>query len=119
MSLSLFRPRHATRTLFLRVVAFSSACAFLSLYPQISGLYGSQGIIPLHKSLKPSQNGSKSGKSPALIWTFEGLVNYFSSFSPNLLATLPETVGLSPELTLDLVCLLAGGLAMALTLMPK
>ena len=111
-----FRPRHLTRTLFLRVVAFSYACAFLSLYPQIAGLYGPNGVVPLHKSL---QSPPKETDTSQLVWTFEGLVKYLASFRPNLLQTLPGQLGLSPELALDLVCLLAGGLAIALTLMPK
>ena len=43
-----------TRTLFLRIVAVCYAMAFISLYPQIAGLYGPNGILPAYMILKTS-----------------------------------------------------------------
>ena len=43
-----------TRTLFLRLVAVCFATAFVSLYPQIQGLYGPNGILPVYMVLKES-----------------------------------------------------------------
>lgn len=40
------------RTLFLRLVAVCFAMAFVSLYPQIPGLYGPNGILPVYMVLK-------------------------------------------------------------------
>jgi hypothetical protein len=43
-----------TRTLFLRLCGLCYAMAFLSLYPQIAGLYGPNGLLPVHGLLDPS-----------------------------------------------------------------
>ena len=40
-----------TRSLFLRIVSLCYAIAFSSLYPQISGLYGPKGLLPVHTLL--------------------------------------------------------------------
>ena len=44
------------RTLFLRLVAVCFAMAFVSLYPQILGLYGPNGILPVYMLLKENTN---------------------------------------------------------------
>jgi hypothetical protein len=41
-----------TRTLFLRLVSVCFATAFISLYPQIPGLYGPNGVLPVYMLLK-------------------------------------------------------------------
>ena len=41
-----------TRTLFLRLVSVCFSMAFVSLYPQIPGLYGPNGILPVYMVLK-------------------------------------------------------------------
>ena len=91
-----------TRTLFLRICAACYSMAFISLYPQISGLYGPQGLLPVHSMLKiTSLDPWELVKSkPTLLW-----------FSGQL--------GLSPDLMMDLICLLGTFLAFFMALYPS
>ena len=47
-----------TRTLFLRIVSVCYAMAFISLYPQVPGLYGPNGVLPVYMVLKQNTESS-------------------------------------------------------------
>ena len=51
-----------TRTLFLKICAICYSIAFLSLYPQISGLYGPNGLLPVHSLLDSSSALNKNNE---------------------------------------------------------
>jgi len=88
-----------TRTLFLRICAICYSMAFLSLYPQISGLYGPNGILPVHGKLDPSPALNKNQiYSPSKLWEL------FKS-KPTLL-WYSGIFGLSPDLMMDFLCLI-------------
>ena len=44
-----------TRALFLRLLGFVYFCAFVSLWTQIDGLIGSNGILPIASFLQEAQ----------------------------------------------------------------
>jgi len=61
------------RTLFLQCVSLSFAVAFHSLYTQIPGLYGDQGVLPARAALDTSRIISENivdlmMESPTLLW---------------------------------------------------
>ncbi|KAK2494419.1 hypothetical protein MC885_013989 [Smutsia gigantea] len=58
------------RQLFLQGVAAVYMCAFASLYTQIPGLYGTEGILPARKTLRPQGKGcwQQLWESPTLLW---------------------------------------------------
>ena len=95
-----------TRTLFLRICAICYAMAFLSLYPQIPGLYGPQGLLPIHGFFtdfdwtKPSEVYQVLKDRPTLLW--------FST-----------ALGLTPDLMLDLLCLAGTALGLLAALKPS
>ncbi|XP_028935205.1 LOW QUALITY PROTEIN: lipase maturation factor 2 [Ornithorhynchus anatinus] len=77
------------RQLFLQGVAVAFLFAFASLYTQIPGLYGREGILPARRMLRPL------GKGPwELLWE-----------SPTLLWLGPR-LGLDTEQAMELLCLL-------------
>ncbi|XP_038612219.1 lipase maturation factor 2 [Tachyglossus aculeatus] len=91
-----------SRQLFLQGVSLAFLFAFASLYTQIPGLYGREGILPARRMLRPL------GKGPwELLWE-----------SPTLLWLGPR-LGLDTEQAMELLCLLGtlGSLA-ALLLKP-
>ena len=79
--------------------------AFLSLYPQIAGLYGPQGLLPIHGFFtdldytKPEIVLEAFRGRPTVLW-FSGIL------------------GLSPDLMLDLICLIGTALGLAAALKP-
>ncbi|XP_074024081.1 lipase maturation factor 2 [Numenius arquata] len=82
-------PPRRPRSLFLTGLAAAYLAAFASLYVQIPGLYGRDGILPARKVLRPSGKG---------LW--EQLRDF-----PTLLWLGPQ-VGLDTELGMELLCLL-------------
>ncbi|CAL8358743.1 unnamed protein product [Lota lota] len=88
------------RRLFLWSMALIYMSAFVSLYMQIPGLYGNDGLLPARKQLRYS--GDKSlweqfQASPTLLW-----------LSPKL--------GLSTHTSVELLCLVGAALSLAATL---
>ena len=83
-----------TRLVFLRIVAFCYSSAFSSLYPQVRGLYGQRGILPVREGTM----GTK--------W-------------PDLLGTTNRMLGLNPEQTMELVCLMGTALSVAMNIWPR
>ncbi|XP_040580408.1 LOW QUALITY PROTEIN: lipase maturation factor 2 [Lepeophtheirus salmonis] len=79
------RPRSLTRSLFLRLVASCYAMAFTSLYIQIPGLYGKNGVSPVHKN--------NDGRSDSF-WD-----------RPTLVWLVVDLLGISHEHSLDLMCI--------------
>lgn len=65
-------PGDVTRTLFLRVLGFIYCIAFLSLWPQITGLIGTRGIAPAAQFLQ-SVHANFGWKSYWLLPTFAWL----------------------------------------------
>uniref|UniRef100_A0A1B6DGU2 Lipase maturation factor n=1 Tax=Clastoptera arizonana TaxID=38151 RepID=A0A1B6DGU2_9HEMI len=59
-----------TRNLFLRCVNVIYLFAFASLYVQIPGLYGKNGILPAHKQLETKENNLVRNihNKPTLLW---------------------------------------------------
>lgn len=89
------------RRLFLWSMAAIYMSAFVSLYTQIPGLYGNDGLLPARKQLRYS--GDKS------LW------EQFRS-SPTLLWLSPK-VGLGTHTSVELLCLLGAALSLAATLL--
>ncbi|XP_022375003.1 lipase maturation factor 2 isoform X2 [Enhydra lutris kenyoni] len=58
------------RQLFLQGVAVVFAFAFASLYLQIPGLYGAEGILPARRTLRPQGKGrwQQLWETPTLLW---------------------------------------------------
>ncbi|KAM6214213.1 lipase maturation factor 2 [Rhynchocyon petersi] len=58
------------RQFFLQGVAAVFMFAFASLYMQIPGLYGAQGILPARKTLRPQGKGrwQQLWETPSLLW---------------------------------------------------
>lgn len=57
--------------IFIRLLAFSYLIAFWSLYVQIKGLYGSQGIIPMAEIFKGTRKGHRLQNffyMPSIFW---------------------------------------------------
>ncbi|NQY75027.1 MAG: DUF393 domain-containing protein, partial [Candidatus Margulisbacteria bacterium] len=62
-----------TRWLFLRGFGLVSMLVFASLIPQIQGLFGSQGILPIQDYILHVEKGlgvSRFWQYPTLLWTF-------------------------------------------------
>uniref|UniRef100_H2YCN7 Lipase maturation factor n=1 Tax=Ciona savignyi TaxID=51511 RepID=H2YCN7_CIOSA len=66
-----------TRNLFLILIGLVYMLAFASLYPQIPGLYGRNGITPVHNTLQQMSQHNKDSsqtaesyflKQPTLLW---------------------------------------------------
>lgn len=87
--------------MFLWCMAVIYLCAFVSLYVQIPGLYGNEGLLPARSRLR------YSGK-PVL----EQIVA-----SPSLLWLGPQ-LGLDTQSCMELLCLLGAALSLAATLHP-
>ncbi|XP_053260813.1 lipase maturation factor 2 [Podarcis raffonei] len=82
-------PPRLARQLFLRGLAAVYVAAFASLYVQVPGLYGKDGILPARKVLRFSGKGfwEQLRDSPTLLW-------------------LGPRLGLDTEQGLELLCLL-------------
>ncbi len=66
--------RYATN-LFIRLLGGIYLIAFYSLWTQIHGLIGAQGILPVAEMLDPAARGLNTGlflKAPSLLWWFHG-----------------------------------------------
>ncbi|XP_074660631.1 lipase maturation factor 2-like isoform X2 [Tubulanus polymorphus] len=80
---------HLTRDLYLWAMSVVYLFAFASLYVQIPGLYGENGILPVHlKVPKPPKD-----------------FNDFMQNHPTLMSLMPK-LGLEPETGMDLLCLI-------------
>ncbi|CAL8376141.1 unnamed protein product [Arctogadus glacialis] len=89
------------RRLFLWSMASIYMSAFVSLYMQIPGLYGNEGLLPARKQLRYSGDRSlwaQFQSSPTLLW-----------LSPKL--------GLSTHTSVELLCLVGAALSLAATLL--
>ena len=91
-----------TRTLFLRIVAISYCMAFTSLYPQIRGLYGDDGILPVAAQVEKISN-----------WSWSQLLA-----KPSILGLAP-VIGLSADLWIELLCLLGAIVGLIASLLPS
>ena len=98
-----------TRTLFLRICALCYAMAFLSLYPQIPGLYGPQGLLPIHGFFADNDSFD---------WTQSSEVLQRLQSRPTLL-WFARGLGLTPDLMLDLLCLLGTILGLSAAFKPS
>ena len=85
------KPVSNVRTLFLRIISLCYIIAFHSLYIQIPGLYGDNGILPARSIIKESSMKSSS------------LMSLMSS-KPTLLWLQPF-IGLSVQQLMELICL--------------
>jgi hypothetical protein len=90
--------QQTTRQAFLWGLGAIYLFAFLSLYLQIPGLYGDKGIVPVHRLMMKEHfhkhsDWDKFLKKPTALWILRG---YFD---------------LSPEIGMDLICLLGATLA--------
>lgn len=83
-----------TRTLFLRLVSVCYSTAFISLYSQIPGLYGPDGILPVHMIL------GKTDKVLSLSKLTEKMAE-----RPTLLLGAGY-IGISPDNMMELLCLM-------------
>uniref|UniRef100_A0A4W4E956 Lipase maturation factor n=1 Tax=Electrophorus electricus TaxID=8005 RepID=A0A4W4E956_ELEEL len=88
------------RQLFLRGVAVAYLCAFASLYIQIPGLYGDEGILPARLLVAGEQKPllQQLQESPSLLW-------------------LVPSLGLGPQQGLELICLLGALLSLGAVLL--
>ncbi|KAM4676298.1 lipase maturation factor 2 [Discoglossus pictus] len=85
----------AGRSAFLWGISGVYLCAFISLYTQIPGLYGREGILPARKMLRFSGKGlwEQLMDSPTLLW-------------------LGPRLGLDTEQSMELLCLLGALLSL-------
>ncbi|KAF6119495.1 lipase maturation factor 2 [Phyllostomus discolor] len=90
------------RQLFLQGVAAVFLFAFASLYTQIPGLYGTEGILPARRTLRPQGKGpwQQLWETPTLLWE-----------APRL--------GLDTAQGLELLSLLGALLALGALLLPQ
>ena len=102
-----------TRTLFLRICALSYALAFLSLYPQIPGLYGPNGLLPIHGLFDPASALQADGKSFDYGKLFDMMKGRLT------LLWFHGILGLSPDLMADLICIVGACLGVAAAMSPK
>ena len=87
-----------TRTLFLRIVAISYSMGFISLYPQIRGLYSSDGVLPVSEHVR-SSSWEELSANPHLLW-------------------IASRIGLSIDLWMEVLCLLGGMVGLLASLFP-
>ncbi|KAM9854613.1 lipase maturation factor 2a [Aulostomus maculatus] len=87
------------RRMFLWCMSLIYMAAFVSLYVQIPGLYGNEGLLPARQKLRYSGISlwEQILTSPTLLW-----------FGPRL--------GLDTHSTMELLCLVGAGLSLAATL---
>ncbi|XP_059468392.1 lipase maturation factor 2-like [Neocloeon triangulifer] len=103
MAATLLPPVRYTRNLFLRCVSAIYLIAFLSIYVQIPGLNGSNGILPAKSQLESSRSRSLLEQiyaKPTLVW-------------------LAPLLGLDTEHALELIALLGSFLAFLGTVSQK
>ena len=76
-----------TRTLFLQIVAISYCMAFMSLYPQVKGLYGDNGILPVSSQIAGfPESWEELSTNPNIHW-------------------VASVIGLPADLWIELLCL--------------
>ncbi|XP_051547301.1 lipase maturation factor 2-like [Myxocyprinus asiaticus] len=88
------------RQMFLWSIAVIYVCAFASIYVQIPGLYGDEGIVPVRLLMPRVQRPllEQLQASPSLLW-------------------LGPSLGLEPQQALELICLLGVVLGMCAVLL--
>ncbi|XP_051976735.1 lipase maturation factor 2-like [Xyrauchen texanus] len=88
------------RQMFLWSIAVIYVCAFASIYVQIPGLYGDEGIVPVRLLMPRVQRPllEQLQVSPSLLW-------------------LGPSLGLEPQHVLELICLLGVVLGMCAVLL--
>ncbi|XP_067284168.1 lipase maturation factor 2b [Pseudorasbora parva] len=88
------------RQMFLRSIALIYVCAFSSIYVQIPGLYGDEGIVPVRLQMPKVQRPllEQLEASPSLLW-------------------LGPSLGLAPQQALELICLLGVVLSLGAVLL--
>ncbi|KAM9205208.1 lipase maturation factor 2 [Mergus octosetaceus] len=88
-------PPRRPRELFLAGLAAAYLAAFVSLYLQLPGLYGRDGILPVRRALRPGGRGLRAllGAEPTLLW-------------------LCPRAGLAAERGAELLCLLGAAAAL-------
>lgn len=100
-----------SQQLFIKLLGFSYLCAFWSLFIQVLGLYGSQGIIPVQQTLQNMREIDQR-KGPLLYlrfptffwinssdWSLKGLAGF------GLIASLLVVFGVWPAIWLPLLWL--------------
>jgi hypothetical protein len=90
-----------TRQLYMWSIATIYLFAFVSLYLQIPGLYGPNGLLPVYNAL-PSLKENQS---------FTDHVKSFYSF-PSVLV-YSDILGMSPEYLMALSCIVGAGLSLS------
>nr|XP_020470053.1 lipase maturation factor 2 isoform X2 [Monopterus albus] len=87
------------RRMFLWCMSYIYLAAFVSLYVQIPGLYGNDGLLPARWQLRYSGKslGEQLLSSPTLLW-------------------LGPRLGLDTHATMELLCLIGAALSLAATL---
>ncbi|XP_034032495.1 lipase maturation factor 2a [Thalassophryne amazonica] len=87
------------RRMFLWCMSVIYMCAFVSLYVQVPGLYGNEGLLPARWQLRYSGKplGEQLLSSPTLLW-------------------LAPKLGLDTHTAIELLCLIGAALSIAATL---
>ena len=93
------------RTLFLQAVSLCFTIAFHSLYLQLPGLYGDQGILPARTVINQKVLESSS-------------ITHLLSTSPSLLWLSP-LLGLSLQTTMEVLALAGTVLSLVMSLVPS
>ncbi|KAK2892938.1 hypothetical protein Q8A67_012926 [Cirrhinus molitorella] len=88
------------RQWFLWSIALVYVCAFASIYVQIPGLYGDDGILPVRLQMPKVQRPllEQLQASPSILW-------------------LGPSLGLAPQQVLELICLVGVALALSAVLL--
>lgn len=95
---------HITGFLFPRLVGFVFLCAFVSLWTQVPGLYGSGGILPVEPHLAHIHSQLHGGQSswsmywqiPSLLWFGAGDLALHLWLSAGVLASVFLMIGILP-----------------------
>lgn len=99
---------------FLRVVSSCYMMAFVSLYPQIRGLYGPRGVMPVENSLF-NDNQDQSAASPLNGLDLKAMLASVRGLGIRQAMSL---AGVSPVLAMELVAIVGAAVATFITVFP-
>ncbi len=111
----LHRPKKTVVRLFLRLVSSCYMFAFASIYAQIPGLYGPNGILPVEQSLFNDRN--TEAFSVAALKKMD-LLGVASSLRGRGIQQAVVLLGVSPAVAMEVVALIGFAIAAAITVFP-
>jgi hypothetical protein len=103
---------HFPLSLFLRAVSSCFLVAFLSIYPQINGLYGPNGLMPIDPDLKDTVFFDRGAVGSGNVLAF------LASVKGRGVQQTAVFLGLSPALAMEAVAIAGAVVAAIVTLCP-